>query len=201
MENGVFASLTNEPLNPAQILDLVRSPSAGAIVLFAGTTRDNFAGKKVIHLDYEAFPPLAVPSLRTISTEAKQKWSLHAVAVTHRLGRVPIGEESILIAVSAAHRKEAFEAGEWVLEEVKRKTEIWKKESYAEEEGEEPRWKENFPGTKSRTAREEKKGEDGRRRPVVVSGPSGCGKSTLLKRLFERHPGKFGFSVSRMILG
>jgi len=192
MEDGVYVSLTNGPLNPSHIIDMVRSPSAGAIVLFAGTTRDNFAGKTVIHLDYEAFPALAIPSLRTISTTAKSRWSLHAVAVVHRLGRVPIGEESILIAVSSAHRKEAWEAGEWILEEVKRKTEIWKRESYAEP-GEEPQWKENFP----KKIREQ---NEGRMRPIVISGPSGCGKSTLLKRLFERHPGKFGFSVSRKIL-
>lgn len=193
MEDGVYVSLTEDVLNPTRIIDMVRSPSVGAIVLFAGTTRDNFAGKQVIHLDYEAFPALAIPSLRNISTTAKSKWSLHAVAVVHRLGRVPIGEESILIAVSSAHRKEAWEAGEWILEEVKRKTEIWKRESYAEP-GEEPEWKENFP----KKIKEER---SKRMRPIVISGPSGCGKSTLLKRLFERHPGKFGFSVSRMRLG
>ena len=87
---------------------------------------------------------MALPSLRSISSAAKQKWSLFGVAVTHRLGRVPIGEESILIAVSAAHRKEAWEAAEWILEEVKRKTEIWKKEVY-ENPDDEPQWKENFP--------------------------------------------------------
>jgi molybdopterin synthase catalytic subunit len=193
MEDGVYVSLTEDALSTTEIIDMVRSPSAGAIVLFAGTTRDNFAGKTVVHLDYEAFPALALPSLRTISSAAKSKWSLHAVAVVHRLGRVPIGEESILIAVSSAHRKEAFEAGEWILEEVKRKTEIWKRESYAEP-GQEPAWKENFP------KRVEVDQDDGRMRPIVISGPSGCGKSTLLKRLFDRHPGKFGFSVSRTVL-
>src|SRR5579859_4379055 len=183
MEDGVYVSLTNGPLNPSHIIDMVRSPSAGAIVLFAGTTRDNFAGKTVIHLDYEAFPALAIPSLRTISTTAKSRWSLHAVAVVHRLGRVPIGEESILIAVSCAHRKEAWMAGEWILEEVKRKTEIWKRESYADP-GEEPEWKQNFPPTtKMKMERGGAQEKEERVRPIVVSGPSGCGKSTLLKRL------------------
>jgi molybdopterin synthase catalytic subunit len=85
---------------------------------------------------------MAIPSLSTISAEAKTKWSLFGVAVTHRLGRVPIGEESILIAVSSAHRREAWEAAEWILEEVKRKTEIWKRESY-DDARQEPEWKEN----------------------------------------------------------
>jgi molybdopterin synthase catalytic subunit len=154
MTDGVFVSLTHEPLNPAQIMDLVRSPEAGAIVLFAGTTRNNFdgsfpsliwnlvPGKRVIYLDYEAYPDMALPSLTRISSEAKKKWSLFGVAVTHRLGRVPIGEESVLIAVSAGHRREAWDAAEWILEELKRKTEIWKRESYADPD-QEPKWKVN----------------------------------------------------------
>jgi len=88
---------------------------------------------------------MALPSLRSISLQAKEKWGLFAVAVTHRLGRVPIGEESILIAVSAGHRREAWDAAEWILEEVKRKTEIWKRESY-EDPQTEPQWKANNPG-------------------------------------------------------
>jgi molybdopterin synthase catalytic subunit len=85
---------------------------------------------------------MALPSLKSIATQAMQKWSLFGVAVTHRLGRVPTGEESILIAVSAGHRREAWEAAEWILEEVKRKTEIWKRESY-EDSDQEPEWKAN----------------------------------------------------------
>ena len=151
MNDGVYVSLTHDPLDPTTIMDLVRSPEAGAIVLFAGTTRNNFAGtslpctnpgKTVIHLDYEAFPDMALPSLSSIASDAKKQWSLFGVAVTHRLGRVPIGQESILIAVSAAHRREAWDAAEWILEEVKRKTEIWKRESY-EDPRQEPEWKAN----------------------------------------------------------
>lgn len=96
----------------------------------------------MIHLDYEAYPEMAIPSLKKIATAAKRKWGLFGVAVTHRLGRVPIGEESILIAVSAGHRREGWDAAEWILEEVKAKTEIWKRESYADP-SEEPVWKEN----------------------------------------------------------
>src|SRR5271156_3046270 len=106
-EDNVHVSLTEKPLNASEMMNLVRSPEAGAIVLFAGTTRNNFkgrsmsnihakdAGKTVIHLDYEAYPDMALPSLRSICSEAKHKWTLFGVAVTHRLGRVPIGEESI----------------------------------------------------------------------------------------------------------
>ena len=85
---------------------------------------------------------MALPSLFNITSEAKKRWSLHGVAVTHRLGRVPIGEESVLIAVSAGHRREAWDAAEWILEELKRKTEIWKRESY-EDPDQQPEWKAN----------------------------------------------------------
>ena len=85
---------------------------------------------------------MALTSLTSISSEAKKKWSLLGVAVTHRLGRVPIGEESVLIAVSSGHRREAWDAAEWILEELKRRTEIWKRESYADSD-EEPKWKAN----------------------------------------------------------
>ena len=96
----------------------------------------------MIHLDYEAYPEMALPSLKSIAIQAKQKWLLFGVAVTHRLGRVPTGEESILIAVSSGHRREAWEAAEWILEEVKRKTEIWKRETY-DDPDQEPEWKAN----------------------------------------------------------
>lgn len=135
---------------------------------------------------------MALPSLSNISSQAKKKWSLFGVAVTHRLGRVPIGEESVLIAVSAGHRREAWDAAEWILEELKRKTEIWKRESY-DDPSQEPEWKMNSTPGKSDLWSSLIQV----RRPIVVSGPSGSGKSTLLNRLFERHPGKFGFSVSR----
>jgi molybdopterin synthase catalytic subunit len=101
-------------------------------------------GKKVAHLDYEAYPEMALPSLLSISRRAKENWKLLGVAVTHRLGRVPIGEESILIAVSHAHREEAWRAAEYILEDVKAKTEVWKRESYEDPELE-PEWKANCP--------------------------------------------------------
>src|SRR5579871_2647572 len=110
---------------------------------------------------------MALPSLKSISIAAKERWGLFGVAVTHRLGRVPIGEESILIAVSAGHRREAWDAAEWILEEVKRKTEIWKREGY-EDVDMEPQWKANNPGISLREVADRVL-----LRPIVVSGPSG----------------------------
>ncbi|OWP06748.1 hypothetical protein B2J93_5 [Marssonina coronariae] len=116
-------------------MDRVRSPKAGAIVLFAGTTRDNFAGKPVKELQYTSYEPRALRSMIEICKEIKQKHSLTSIAMVHRLGVVPIAEESILIAVSSPHRQAAWRAGEEALEECKEKVEVWKKEEFGGEEG------------------------------------------------------------------
>ena len=128
----IHVNLQHSKLDTSELIDLVRSPKAGAIVTFTGSTRDSFNGNEVLYLDYEAHVPLATKSLHSICTEAKARWSLLGAACYHRLGRVPISEDSIVIAVSSAHRKEAWQAGEWILEEAKRKTEVWKKETFKE---------------------------------------------------------------------
>lgn len=140
---NVHVGLQHEPLVLATVIDLVRSPAAGAIVTFSGTTRDNFNNLQVLHLDYEAHEPLALKSLREICSEAVIRWDLQGAACFHRLGRVPVGEESILIAVSSAHRKAAWQAGEWMLEEAKRKSEVWKKETYVDDDQTMQKWKAN----------------------------------------------------------
>ncbi|KAJ4416307.1 hypothetical protein N0V82_006837 [Gnomoniopsis sp. IMI 355080] len=134
-EPGIHVSLTHEILDPIATMAHVRSPSAGAIVLFAGTTRDTFSARPVLDLQYQAYVPLALNTLHTIATALKSKHSLHGIAIVHRLGGVPIGEESILIAVSSAHRQAAWRAGEECLEEVKARAEIWKLERFVDDEG------------------------------------------------------------------
>lgn len=129
-EGPVYVSLTHEPLDITSIINHVRSPKAGAIVLFAGTTRDNFAAKPVTSLTYTSYGPLALRTLFSIAHSVWMKHGLTAIAVVHRLGTVPIGEESILIAVSAPHRQAAWRAGEEALEECKNKVEVWKREEF-----------------------------------------------------------------------
>ncbi|KFH42694.1 Molybdopterin synthase catalytic subunit-like protein [Hapsidospora chrysogenum ATCC 11550] len=142
-EDNCHVALTSNHLNVQQVMDRVRSPAAGAIVLFAGTTRDNFAGKPVKELQYTAYNPLALRTMLTIARTASAAHSLQGVCVVHRLGTVPIGEESILIAVSAPHRQAAWRAGEEVLEECKRRVEVWKREEF---EGEGGVWRANRDG-------------------------------------------------------
>lgn len=156
-EPGIHVSLTHSPLNPLTTMSHVRSPSAGAIVLFAGTTRDTFSDRPVLDLHYQSYIPLALTTLHTIATALKHKHSLQGIAIVHRLGGVPIGEESILIAVSSAHRQAAWRAGEECLEEVKARAEIWKLERFVDDEG--GVWRANRDGAVG--VREEVQGEKG----------------------------------------
>ncbi|KAF5683033.1 molybdopterin synthase catalytic subunit [Fusarium circinatum] len=142
-EQDCYVALTHDHLNAQAIMDRVRSPSAGAIVLFAGTTRDNFAGKPVKELQYTAYHPRALKSMMAIAKDVRDKHGLRGVAMIHRLGPVPIAEESILIAVSSPHRQAAWRAGEEALEECKSKVEVWKREEF---EGEEGVWRANRDG-------------------------------------------------------
>ncbi|KAF5544295.1 molybdopterin synthase catalytic subunit [Fusarium mexicanum] len=142
-EQDCYVALTHDHLDAQAIMDRVRSPSAGAIVLFAGTTRDNFAGKPVKELQYTAYHPRALKSMMAIAKDVRDKHGLRGVAMIHRLGPVPIAEESILIAVSSPHRQAAWRAGEEALEECKSKVEVWKREEF---EGEEGIWRANRDG-------------------------------------------------------
>ncbi|KAF5973315.1 molybdopterin synthase catalytic subunit [Fusarium bulbicola] len=142
-EQDCYVALTHDHLNAQAIMDRVRSPSAGAIVLFAGTTRDNFVGKPVKELQYTAYHPRALKSMMAIAKDVRDKHGLRGVAMIHRLGPVPIAEESILIAVSSPHRQAAWRAGEEALEECKSKVEVWKREEF---EGEEGVWRANRDG-------------------------------------------------------
>lgn len=129
-DDNVHVALTHSPLDTLGVLNRVKSPKAGAVVLFAGTTRDSFDSKPVKQLTYTSYPPLALRSLLAIAKDCKHKHSLTAISMVHRLGTVPIGEESILIAVSAPHRQAAWRAGEEALEECKAKVEVWKLEEF-----------------------------------------------------------------------
>ncbi|KAF2275996.1 molybdenum cofactor synthesis protein-like protein 2 large subunit [Westerdykella ornata] len=152
----IHIELTPHPLNPSHATHFVRSPSAGATVLFIGTTRDNFNDLPVASLAYTSYTPLAMATLYSIAEHMLQKHSLVKIAIVHKLGECPVGEESIVIAVSAAHRREAWRAGEEALEETKRRVEIWKLERFVGGEGV---WRANRDGVMGRRVEEEGEGE------------------------------------------
>ena len=105
-------------------------PGAGATVTFVGTTRDNTAGRRVLFLDYEAYRPMADQQLERVADEMREQWDLTGVAIHHRLGKLEIGEASLVVAVSSAHRKEAFEACHYSIDRIKQIVPIWKKEFF-----------------------------------------------------------------------
>ncbi|ERE82541.1 molybdopterin synthase catalytic subunit isoform X1 [Cricetulus griseus] len=119
-------------LSVDEVSQLVISPLCGAVSLFVGTTRNNFEGKKVISLEYEAYLPMAENEIRKICSDIRQKWPVRHIAVFHRLGLVPVSEASTIIAVSSAHRAASLEAVSYAIDSLKAKVPIWKKEIYEE---------------------------------------------------------------------
>ena len=125
------AYLRREALDPAALADAVTSADRGALVTFVGIVRDNHAGKVVRRLEYSAYEPMADAECARIVAEAAERWPVVA-AVEHRIGVLAVGEAAVVIAVAGAHRAEAFDACRWVIEEVKRRVPIWKREEYAD---------------------------------------------------------------------
>ncbi|XP_067171755.1 molybdopterin synthase catalytic subunit isoform X1 [Apteryx mantelli] len=123
-----FIKLKSEKLSVDEVSELVISPYCGAVSLFIGTTRNNFEGKKVIHLEYEAYTSMAETEIKKICRDVRQKWpSVKHIAVHHRLGLVPITEASVIIAVSSPHRAESLEAVRYCINTLKASVPIWKK--------------------------------------------------------------------------
>lgn len=122
--------LGTEPLHAEELLATFRAGPDGAQVLFSGITRDHFEGRRVRFLEYEAYLPMAEAKLREVLDEARRRFGLGAAAVRHRIGRVPIGETSLLVAVSAPHRAAALEAAGFVVDRIKECVPIWKREHF-----------------------------------------------------------------------
>ncbi|QDS98554.1 molybdenum cofactor biosynthesis protein MoaE [Adhaeretor mobilis] len=124
--------LTQEPIDTTALLADVQHEEAGAVVLFLGTTRKFTAGRETIELYYDAYQEMATQELERLEQEARERWSLVECAIVHRLGLVPLKEASVAVAVSSAHRGEAFEAGKWLIDTLKEHVPIWKQEHWAD---------------------------------------------------------------------
>lgn len=122
--------LTNEPIDYTALTEQVRSHEAGAVVLFLGTVREMTSGRRTLALDYDAFPAMAESTMQEILAEAESRWPIVAAAIVHRLGHLDLGEISIALAVSCGHRAQAFEAGRYLIDELKQRVPIWKKENW-----------------------------------------------------------------------
>jgi MoaE-MoaD fusion protein len=133
MSDARFA-VVETPLVPDEIAALVAAPEAGAVVTFVGAVRNQARGRAVKWLDYEAYAAGCVPIFTRLADEMHEQWRIVAVAIHHRVGHLLVGDASVVIAVSAAHRQDAFAACAYAIDKLKERAPIWKKEAY--EDGE-----------------------------------------------------------------
>ncbi len=119
-----------EPIDVAAVLAAVEGESEGAAVLFVGRVRDHTGPRSVTHLDYEAYGAMAISEIEQLVRQAQHDRGAARVAVVHRTGRLEIGEAAVAIAVSSAHRPAAFEACRWLIDTLKQRVPIWKRESF-----------------------------------------------------------------------
>lgn len=129
-----FAELTTEPLDITSIARRVVPPECGATVTLDGYVRKFTKERETLYLVYEAYEPMAFKEMQKLIDEAKKQFEILNVGIVHRLGKLEIGETSVVISVAAPHRKAAFAACEWLIRELKRTVPIWKKEVYADGE-------------------------------------------------------------------
>ena len=136
---------------------LSSSPTSGAISTFTGITRNNFNGKTVTHLSYEGYIPMAIKELTSICNDAKSKYkTVDKLVAVHIIGDCPVGAASVIVGCCSPHRREAIQCTEYLIDELKGRVPIWKKESYAGADEDNAVWKENVEW------------HDGRRRRVMV---------------------------------
>jgi molybdopterin synthase catalytic subunit len=125
-----ITALVNDPIDPDAIAAHVRGSGDGAIVIFDGFVRDHSKTRRTLYLEYEAYEPMALTKMQEIAAHLHSQFPIHRVAMVHRLGRLEIGETSVYIAVSAAHRAAAFDACRYAIDSLKRTVPIWKKEYF-----------------------------------------------------------------------
>lgn len=129
-----FVELTTDPIDITAVARRVIPPECGATVTLDGYVRKFTNGRETLHLFYEAYEPMALKEMQKLIDQAKGEFEIANIGIVHRLGKLEIGETSVVISVAAPHRKAAFAACEWLIRELKRTVPIWKKEVYADGE-------------------------------------------------------------------
>ena len=130
----MLIQVTKEKLDIEAATTAISNDAAGAINIFLGIVRNNNKGREVSYLVYDAYPQMAEKEMQKIAKAAIEKFGLHDCSILHRTGKLEIGEASLLIAISSAHREEAFLGGKWLVDEVKRRIPVWKKEVWIDGE-------------------------------------------------------------------
>ncbi|HEX6588004.1 MAG TPA: molybdenum cofactor biosynthesis protein MoaE [Longimicrobiales bacterium] len=141
----IYVDVSAAPIVEADVRARVGAPEDGAVLLFLGTVRDHNDGRPVERLHYDAYRDMAVRELRAIAEEAAARTGTDRIVVIHRTGTLEIGEASLAVAVSTPHRAEAFDAARFIIEEIKKRVPVWKKEHYAG--AKDPKW---LPGAEYR---------------------------------------------------
>jgi MoaE-MoaD fusion protein len=122
--------IIREVIDSEAIVAHLKHSEDGAAVVFDGVVRNNTRGRRTLYLEYEAYESMALKQLRSLATEARERFAVRGVSIIHRLGRLEIGETSVLISVASAHRAAAFEACRWIIDTLKKTVPIWKKEYF-----------------------------------------------------------------------
>jgi molybdopterin synthase catalytic subunit len=130
--NGMRVEITDAVISAAEIVAGIKAGSDGAVCVFDGIVRDNTRGRKTLYLDYEAYREMALDQMRALAGEAVVKFGVRDVALVHRLGRLEVGETSVLVVVASAHRGAAFDACRWLIDTLKKTVPIWKKEYFVD---------------------------------------------------------------------
>lgn len=130
----VSCRITDRPIDAAALLAECTTHADGAALLFVGIVRDRNEGREVGHLEYSAFSAMAEKVMEEIAAEAADRWDTGRIALVHRTGRLELGEASVAIAVASPHRDAAYQASRYIIEQLKRRVPIWKKEGYLEGE-------------------------------------------------------------------
>jgi len=130
--SAILTYLTPDPIQTETLVLAAKQGSDGAVVVFDGIVRDNTRGRKTLYLDYEAYEEMAEKQMAELATEAGRQFGVRGVTIVHRLGRLIIGETSVLIVVASAHRAAAYEASRWLIDTLKKTVPIWKKETFVD---------------------------------------------------------------------
>jgi molybdopterin synthase catalytic subunit len=138
---GVAARVTDAPLDAAALLREAVSPADGAALLFLGVVRDENDDRPVGHLEYQAYAEMAEAEMASIAAEARARWDTGRIVLVHRVGRLEVGEASVAVVVASPHRGEAYAASRYVMEQLKRRVPVWKREGYLDGE---TRWVPGF---------------------------------------------------------
>ena len=128
----MLVEIIENTIDAEVIVSRMKDGSDGAVCVFDGIVRDNTRGRPTLYLDYEAYREMALEQMRRLAGEAVEKFGVRDVAVVHRLGRLAVGETSVLIVVASAHRAAAFDACRWLIDTLKKTVPIWKRETFAD---------------------------------------------------------------------